>query len=294
MTIRAWLEPTSLEEACELLADDTWDSTALAGGTAVSLMIRMGFLMPDRLVSLARVADLAGITARDDDIVIGAGVTLAEIAEHPDVRGRLPSLARACASVGNVRVRNVATLGGNVAEADYASDPPAVLASLAATCVVRGPSGTRWVAVDDVVVGHYTTSLEPGELITAMVVPTPAGRRATYLKYVTRSSEDRPCIGVAARVDHERPAGSGTAVVGDLDVVVGAVASTPQRVPEATAAEIGRPLDDGAADRLAAAYVEAIDPIEDARGSSWYRRRMIGVFVRRAVQALAAGGAADG
>lgn len=285
MPVQAWLEPTSLDEACALLADDDIESTAMAGGTAVSLMLRMGFLDPERLVSLARLPDLHRVVVVDDHVEIGAAATLTTIAEHPAVRDRLPSLATACASVGNVRIRNVATIGGNVAEADYASDPPAVLVSLGAECLVRGPGGAeRRAGVEEVVVGHYTTSLEPGELITAVHVPTPTGRRATYLKYLTRSSEDRPCIGVAARVDRDGPGPDD--VVTALDVVVGAVAGTPQRVPEATAAEAGRPLDEAAADRLARAYADAIEPIDDARGSAWYRTQVIEVFVRRAVREL--------
>ncbi len=287
MPVASWLEPTSLDQACDLLADDEFESTALAGGTAVSLMLKMGFLDPERLVSLARLPGLDQIDVGDDHVDIGAAVSLSQVAQHATLRACLPSLATACASVGNVRVRNIATLGGNLAEADYASDPPAVLVSLGAVCVIRGPSGERRAGVEDVVVGHYTTSLEPGELITSVRIPTPPGRSATYLKYLTRSSEDRPCIGVAARVD--RAEARPDASVTGLDVVVGAVAGTPQRVAEATEAEVGRPLDRAAADRLATAYAEAIDPIDDARGSSWYRTQMIEVFVRRAVIELSDG-----
>lgn len=287
MPVETWLEPTSLDEACDLLADDQFASTPLAGGTAVSLMLKMGFLDPERLVSLARLPGLDHIAVAMDHVDVGAAATLTQVAEHPAVRAHLPSLATACASVGNVRVRNVATIAGNIAEADYASDPPAVLVSLGAECMIRGPAGERRAGVEEVVMGHYTTSLEPGELITSVRIPTPPGRNATYLRYLTRSSEDRPCIGVAARVD--RPQTRPDAPVTGLDVVVGAVAGTPQRVPEATEAELGRPLDRATADRLATAYARTIDPIDDARGSSWYRTQVIEVFVRRAILELADG-----
>lgn len=281
MPVTEYLEPTTVEEACRLVADDPFTSTALAGGTAVGLMMRQGLIAPDRLVSLAAVAGLNGIREHNGTVIVGAGTTLAGVASSALVRERLPSLAHAAGSVANVRVRNVATLGGNLAEADYASDPPAVLASLGATCTIRGTSGSRTIPVDEFITGFYTTALQPGELLTSVVVPAPPNRAAVYLKYVTRSSEDRPCVGVAARADD----GGGT--VRALDVVVGAVADRPQRVAEACAWATGRRLTEELIAEIAAAYRSGIEPMDDIRGSAWYRGEMIAVFVRRALLALA-------
>lgn len=275
-----YVEPTSVDEACRLLRDDPDGSMPLAGGTAVVLMLRFGLIAPERLVSLARLSELDGIEVDDGTVRIGAGVPINRVARSTAVRDRLPSLAAACDSVGNIRVRNVATLGGNLAEADYASDPPAVLSSLGAVCRVRGADGARDVPVAELVTGFYETALHDGEIITDVVVPTHPGRRSVYLKYVSRSSEDRPCVGVAARVDHDG------GQVTDLDVVVGAVAATPQRVPDALGAAVGRPLDDAAVTQVASAYADAIEPMDDARGSAWYRTQMIEVFVRRALSRL--------
>lgn len=287
MSVQEFLEPASLDEACQLLAAAPEETKALAGGTAVALMLRQGLIAPERLVSLARLAELGGITSQGAFVRIGAGVTLTEVARDRLVQERLPSLAYACQRVGNVRVRNVATLGGNLAEADYASDPPAVLASLGGFCTVRNTERVRTVFVDELITGFYTTVLEPGELITEIVVPTPPSRRAVYLKYVSRSSEDRPCVGVAARADFDGQA------VTEADVVVGAVAGTPQRLEEVCAALAGGALNDSAVAQVAERYGAELEPMDDARGSSWYRRRMITVFVRRALQALAQAGRSE-
>jgi carbon-monoxide dehydrogenase medium subunit len=183
--------------------------------------------------------------------------------------------------VGNLRVRNVATLAGNVAEADYASDPPAVLACVNASCSVHGLSGPRSVLVRDLITGFLSTSLSPDEVITGVRIPLASpGERCIYLRYTSRSSEDRPCIGVAAR-----------AVLDDrsvtaLDVVVGAVSGTPTSVPEVTDAVVGRSLDDAAIESVADGYADSIEPIDDIRGSAWYRTQMIRVFVRRALRTL--------
>lgn len=279
MSPPVFAEPQTLQEASELLAADPWGTKVISGGTAVVLMMQQGLISPDVLVSLGRIPNLRGIDRDGGLLRIGAATTLAEVAASPSVRASAPSLVSACSVVGNPRIRNVATLGGNLAEADYASDPPATLASLGASCTVRGPEGERTVAVRDLITGFYETVLGTGELVTRIDVPVPsAARGAVYAKYRSRSSEDRACVGVAARVDLL----DGT--VSDLDVVVAAVASTLQRVPPALAGVVGRVLDADVAEEVAHAYADAIDPMDDARGSAWYRRRMIRVFVRRALQ----------
>jgi aerobic carbon-monoxide dehydrogenase medium subunit len=279
-----FVEPTSVAEASAVLAADAWGARAIAGGTALVLMMRQGLANPDTLVSLGRLPELTGIGPEGPDLLrIGARTTLTDVAASPLVRRAAPSLAYACSRVGNVRVRNVATLGGNVAEADYASDPPAVLVALDASCRVTGPAGTRTVPVRDLVAGFYTTTLEPGEIVTDVLVPGPGpvDRRSSYQKYLSRSSEDRPCVGVAATADL---AGG---EVTRLTVVVGAVAGVPQRRDEIAVRAVGTRLEPDVRADIARAYAAAIDPMEDGRGSAWYRTRMIEVFVRRALDDLA-------
>jgi carbon-monoxide dehydrogenase medium subunit len=275
-------EPTTTDEACALLAADPWGTKAVSGGTALVLMMRQGLVAPAALVALWRIPGLGGISRTGRVLRIGASTTLAEIAASPLVREAAPSLAHACSVVGNVRIRNVATLGGNLAEADYASDPPATLASLGARCRVTGPAGLREVPVRDLVTGFYETELDHAELITHVDVPLPgAERRAVYLKYRSRSSEDRPCVGVAARLDLDD-----RGRVRELDVVVAAVAPTLHRLPAVLDAAAGRKPDTGLAREVAVAYSGAVDPLDDARGSGWYRRRMVEVLVRRALGRL--------
>jgi carbon-monoxide dehydrogenase medium subunit len=279
--VSQFLEPRSVDEAGRLLAEDPDESMAVAGGTAVTLMLRQRLIEPTRLVSLARIPGLHGIEERDGEVRVGAATTLTEVATAHVIRDRLPALAHAAGRVGNIRVRNVATMGGNVAEADYASDPPSVLASLGAECVVQGPDGVRQVAVDEFITGFYTNALRDGEVLTDVVIPTPVGRRAVYHKYVSRSSEDRPCVGVAARGDFDG------ATVRALDVVVGAVSARPQRLADVTGEASGHRLHDDLVDHIADEYAGRLDPMDDDRGSTWYRRQMIQVFVRRALIELA-------
>jgi carbon-monoxide dehydrogenase medium subunit len=281
-----YLEPTTVSKASELLNLHE-GSKVVAGGTAVVLMMQQGLLLPEVLVSLRSIDGLSSVTASDDLITIGSAVTLQEIATSSLLLERTPSLARACELVGNVRVRNAATLGGNLAEGDYASDPPTVLAGLDATVVAESERGERRIAARDLVTGFYETALERDEIITRIEVRSlEPDERAVYLKYVSRSSEDRPCVGVAARARFSDE------IVDELSIVVGAVASSPQRLDDVEDQAVGAPLEADVIESLAGAYSRGISPLEDARGSAWYRKRMIRVFVRRALTGLVSNGAA--
>jgi carbon-monoxide dehydrogenase medium subunit len=273
--------PDSIAEACRLLDESQGEAKLIAGGTAVVLMMRQGLIFPTLLVSLQRVENIASIEVVDGHVRIGGRATLHDVADSDIVRSHAPSLARACEVVGNVRVRNAATLAGNLAEADYASDPPSVLACLGAKCIAQGLDGTRSIPIADLITGFYSTELSPAEVITEVHVPiADPGEVTTYLKYVSRSSEDRPCVGVAASAIPR----DGT--IEDLHVVVGAVGPGPVGRPEVCSSATGRALDDATIRTVADGYADSIDPMEDARGSSWYRREMIRVFVTRALEAL--------
>jgi aerobic carbon-monoxide dehydrogenase medium subunit len=275
-----YLEPTTVSEASKLLKQRE-GAKAVAGGTAVVLMMQQRLLFPEALVSLRNIDGLSAISANDDVITIGSAVTLREIATSSLLVERTPSLATACGLVGNIRVRSWATLGGNLAEGDYASDPPTVLAGLDATVIAESGRGERTIPAGELVTGFYETALEPDEIITRVHVRALAPEeRAVYLKYVSRSSEDRPCVGVAARARFADGA------VEALSVVVGAVASSPQRLRDAEEAAVGTRLESDVIERLADAYSQGISPLEDARGSAWYRKRMIRIFVKRALTGL--------
>jgi carbon-monoxide dehydrogenase medium subunit len=178
--------------------------------------------------------------------------------------------------VASPRVRNQATVGGVLADADYASDPPAMLAALGAQVVLRSARGERTVAVDDLILGYYETCIAPDELLVEVVVP-PAPERAVYRKFRSRSTEDRPCVAVAATRDDGR-----------VRVVVGAVAEVPQHFPDVCALADGRALEPELREEIARRYGERVEPMADARGSAAYRRRVTAVEVRRALEELAA------
>jgi carbon-monoxide dehydrogenase medium subunit len=285
------LRPTLLAEATSLAREHDWDAKFVSGGTAVVLMLQQGLIAPSYLVYLNDLADVGGwrdIAETGEGLRIGGGVRLGDVARSESVRRLAPSLALAASVVGNVRIRNAATLGGNVAEADYASDPPAVLVALGASIEVSDGASTRTIPAADVFTDFFTTSLGTGELVTAIRVPHPGSARSSYTKFCSRSAEDRPCVGVAASL------ALSDGSVSRLAVALGAVAGTPVQELDICRRVLGRPAEASLFAEIAEAYAAAVDPIDDARGTAWYRRELIRVLVRRSLADLAttAGGGA--
>jgi carbon-monoxide dehydrogenase medium subunit len=276
----AFVVASSVDEAIGTLEHYGDGALVVAGATAVTIMLQQGLIAPAALISIGSIDGLRGVERDGNALRIGALTTHREVVDDPLVQEALPALSRTFGVVANVRVRNAATVGGVLAEADYASDPPAMLRALDAEVEVVGAAGSRTIAIGDFILGFFETALEPGELVTGVRVPIlPAGAGAAYEKFTTRSSEDRPCLGVAAIVRLDQA----TSACSDVRVAVGAAAETPQRFPEIEGAAQGRELDDRLATEIAERYAERIDPISDMRGTSWYRTEMIKVWVRRAI-----------
>jgi len=277
------VEPRSLSEAYSILADHE-DAKAIAGGTALLTIIKQGLLLPKLLVNLKKIRDASDISFDPvDGLRIGALATINEIESSPVVRQHYPALADACHVVANIRIRNIATIGGNLAHADYQSDPPTMLAALNARIELMTARGVRTLALGEFQLGSYDTALQAGELISAVVIPPiPDGMKGLYVKFTTGSSEERPCAGVAAlaRMDNGHCA--------ELRVAVGAVSSRPVRIAAESLAH-NQPLTSELISTIAAEAGRSIDPIDDVRGPADYKRHLVGVLVRRAISALAAG-----
>jgi carbon-monoxide dehydrogenase medium subunit len=277
--IPKWLAPTSLEEALALRARLGDEATVLAGGTFIGILMNQNILTPQILLSLRNVSELSFIEAEEGDgkaapLRIGAMTTHRAVERSPLIRQNWSILAYTFSLVASPRVRNQATVGGVLADADYASDPPALLEALDARIIARSVKGERQIPIEELITGYYETSLRPDELLVEVRIPQNAGR-AVYRKFRSRSSEDRPCVAVAA-----------AKVEGKLRVVVGAVADRPQYFPDICALADGEQLNRELATEIGRRYAESIDPIADSRGSATYRRRVIAVEVRRVLEGM--------
>ena len=278
------VEPESLKEALALLDPDDPAVRAIAGGTALMLMLKSGFFRPRRLVSLRRVGDgLAAIRASaEGGLVLGAMARLRDVERSPLVRERAPVIAEMLLLHSNVRVRNVATVGGNLAHGDPHMDLPPVLIALGATVTASGPAGRRDIAVEDLVSGYFETVLGNDELITEVAIPPQDGRRAVYLKCTTRAADDWPALGVAVSL------GLDGAAIRDPRIAVGAATDRAVRLKETEALLTGGETGEALWREAGAVASGEVETVGDDRGSAEYKKALVRVHVRRAL-ARAAG-----
>jgi aerobic carbon-monoxide dehydrogenase medium subunit len=290
MTPFELLEPTSFEQAISLLDPDDPTTRPFAGGTALMLMMKAGVFHPTRLISLGKVGETFSRIAQgpDGDLRIGAMASLSAVEHSALVARSAPVIVRTMKRLSNVRVRNVATIGGNLAHADPHMDLPPVLIALGASVVVIGRTGEHTIPLEGLFAGYYETVLKRDELIAELRIPAQGARRTTYLKCTTGSADDWPALGVAVSLDAEE------ADIRSAAVVVSAATEKPIRLKTAEAVLVGTQATEAVLRRAGDAAAEEAEVIGDVRGSAPYKRELLRVYVARAVrQALAANGAPD-
>ncbi|MGE5792374.1 MAG: FAD binding domain-containing protein [Bacteroidota bacterium] len=281
-------EPRTLREALALLDPDDANVRPISGGTAVMLMMKAGVLRPRRLVSLRAIdGGLAGISVQPDgELRVGAMTPLADLEGAAAVRKGWPVIARTLRTLSNVRVRNVATIGGHLAHGDPHQDLPPVLSALGARVTVAGPKGERTVPVEALTTGYYETVLARDELITAVAVPPLVKKRAAYLKCTTRSADDWPALGMAVALETEGDAhGTAGAVVRAASVFIGAATDKPTRLAAAESVLRGSRADDATLARAGDAAADELRIVGDPQGSAAYKKQLARVYLRRAVRA---------
>lgn len=280
-----YCRPPTLGAALDVLAaaSSTRPVYPLAGGTAISILARQGLLEPGLLVDLSDIAPLRGVASTHDGAVrIGALTTLREVETHPLVLDRCEELSVALGRVASVRIRNQATLGGNLVHADPAQDPPPVLLALDALVEVASARSQRTIPVEEFLRGPFETALTQDEIVTAIVIPPlPLGAAVRYAKYVPRSADDYATVSVAVRLDRE-PDGR----IAGARIVVGAAGPMPTRITAAEAELVGRKVSEVDLGIIAERVKAAVEPVDDLRGSAAYKRAMAGLWTRRTIEAL--------
>ncbi|MCC7362205.1 MAG: xanthine dehydrogenase family protein subunit M [Anaerolineales bacterium] len=271
--------PHSLPEALTVLADYGGAARVIAGGTDLLLKLKAGRIAPPAVVNLKRLPALRGQTV-NSHVTLGALTTLTDLHASPQLRARLPSVAAAAGTMASVQIRNLATLGGNLCNAAPSADLAPILIALEAVGLIAGPQGEREAPLEDFFTGPGQTALLPGELLTAVRI-APAAGPSTYLKLAPRACMDIAVVGVglALQLEGER--------CRRARIVLGAVGPTPRRARRAEDVLLGERLTPERIAQAADLAAEAAQPIDDVRGSAWYRRRMVTTLTRRGLLALA-------
>ncbi|HMD73845.1 MAG TPA: xanthine dehydrogenase family protein subunit M [Steroidobacteraceae bacterium] len=288
MTPFELLEPASLREAIALLDPDDSAVRPIAGGTALMLMMKAGVFRPSRLVSLRKLpAEHSRIAlAADRELIIGAMTPLSQVERSAEVARFAPVIPRAMLRLSNIRVRNVATIGGCLAHGDPHMDLPPVLIALDAHVSVVGPAGERKIAVEDLFAGYFETVLQKNELISELHIPAQGKASAAYIKVTTGSAEDWPALGVAVSLEREGSA------IRSARIVVSAATEKAMRLSASEHALAGADIDERTLARAGEAAAGEVECISDVRGSAPYKRELVRVFVVRALrQALDGKGA---
>ncbi len=272
---------SSVDEALKLLATDG-DAKVLAGGHSLLPAMKLRLSEPGSLVDIGRIGDLKKISFASGVLDIGAMATHAEIASNSAVNTNCPALASAASQIGDQQVRNFGTLGGNIAHADPASDPPTVLVACNATIHIRGSGGTRQVKAGDFFVDLFTTDLQEGELITNVQIAALGNKKSAYAK-LSHPASRYAVVGVCVVLEM-----SGSNCQSAV-VAVGGATTHAMRSSGAEAALAGSSLDENALNAAANALMRDIDGhiMGDVSYPEAYRRAMAGVYLKRAVKAAA-------
>lgn len=273
-------QAATLDEAASLMARHAPDARFLAGGTDLLVDLKTGRVAVGHLVSLNRIDALRGIGKTESGLRIGALATVTELGDSTVVREGFAPILDAAMQMAARQIRNMATVGGNVACAVPCADLPPILTAMKAGAYLWSPGGERMVALEEFYTGPRETVRRDDEVLVHVFVPeSPRGFGAAYARFAQRDGNAIAVAGVAAslRLD-ERGA------VQEARVVLNAVAPTPKLVEQATQVLVGGPPDEDAFAAAATAARDAAEPITDARGSADFRRDLVEVLARRALR----------
>src|SRR5579859_576001 len=271
--------PATLDEALALLAEHGEAARPMAGGTALVVLMKQSLVEAEQIVSLARIPGLDTIRVEGGELHIGGLARHYDVETSPVVRGFAPFLCEVYRRVATVRVRNMATVGGGLAHADPAQDPPPGFIALDARVRLVSRGGQRELPVAELSRDYYETVIRPDEILTEVIVPRPAsGAAFAYLKFLPRTEDDYATVAVAARAERQN------GVCRNLRVALGAAGPTPIRATAVEQALEGRAVSTASVRAAAETVADAVDPLDDFRGSSGYKREMAVVFTRRALE----------
>ena len=275
-----YLEPRTVAEACALLKQYNGDAKVFAGGTHLTILMKQGLYEPRTLVNIKKIPELNGI--RYDDatgLTIGALVTHRELETSALVREKFPVLCEAEREVANIRVRNMGTVGGNLASGEPLTDLSQIFIALDGQVKIAGARVHRMIPVEELFVDFYTTSLAEDEILTQIVLPPlPPRSGIDYIRFSSSSVVDKPSVGVAVRLTLD----SGAETIQTARIVLGCVGATPVRARKAEALLVGKKLTAALAQDAGSVASQECSSTSDLRGSEQYKRAIVKTLVKRA------------
>ncbi len=276
---------SSIAEALELLGEYGDEAEFIAGGTSLVLMMQQGLVQPGVVIGLGAIPELRGIKRTPDGgLDVGAMTTHRVLETSPEAFAFAAALPQSLGVIATIRIRNQATLGGNLVHADPAQDPPPVLIALdAAVDLVAAGGAERLVPMESFFTDYFETTIAENELVRSVKIPPmPAGAKLAYKKFLPRTEDDYATVSVAVRLAVDA---GGTCT--DLRIGLGALGVTPLRAKAVESALLGQQLTPENVRDAAALVRDEVDPLDDVRGSAKYKREMARVWTERTIVHLA-------
>lgn len=283
MRFEQYFEPETVEECCRILQDYGEDAKLLAGGTDLAPRLKNKILKPKAVVGIWNIPTLQDIEVTAEGLTLGAAAQLRKISLDPALEKDYQVIREAAGHVSSMQVRNVATIGGNACNASPSADAIQGLMAMKAAAVIAGTEGSREVPIEDFFTGPGKTVLTTGEMLVSFKVPAPKpGTGAVYKKFAIRGDTDISIVGVSCSLTLQK---DGT--VEDVRISLAAVGPKPMRATAAENLLKGKPLTAELIQEVGEAAAMACTPISDQRATAEYRKEMIRVWTRHAVEEAA-------
>ena len=277
-----FVEPTTVHEALDFLEQKGEESKILAGGCSLTILLKNGLIDPKYVVSIEKLPGLDSLKHENSQLRIGSLVPHRVIELSGLIKTHQPMLSQMASCIGQVQVRNLGTLGGNLCHAEHRADPPAALLALGAKVVLASKTGDRTLTMDNFVEDYYQTVIKPGEiLVEVLVSDLPPNSFSKYLRFSPRSTMEEPIVTVAV-VSVPNKDGK----IKELRLALGAVAPKPFRVYDAEKLLVSKGLSEEAISEAASIAADHSDPLEDIYGPADWKREMVSVHVRRILKTV--------
>jgi aerobic carbon-monoxide dehydrogenase medium subunit len=275
-----YLEPATVAEACALLKQHAGEAKVFAGGSHLTILMKQGLYQPKALVNIKKISELKGIQFdAKEGLAIGALVTHREIETASLIQEKFPVLSEAEKEVANIRVRNMGTVGGNLASGEPLTDLSQIFIALDGKARITGLNGQRTIPIEELFVDFYQTSLGEDEILTQVVIPPlPLRSDIEYIRFSSSSVVDKPSAGVAVRLTLETDGET----IQIARIVLGCVGATPVRARKAEALIAGKILTLQLAEEAGSIAAQECSPSSDLRGSEQYKRAIVRTLVKRA------------
>lgn len=273
-----YFEPKTLEETVAFLTSRVRETSLMAGGTDLLVLMKKGVLKPKYVVNISKLPGLSGIKQDEEGLTIGALTTIRKIENSEIVKTCFHFLSEAAGSLGSVQIRNLATIGGNLCRASPSAEMAPPLLATDAKVRTVSPRGSRLLSLGRFFLGPGATALETDEILMEIKVPKLARHTGTAFLKIARTSMDLAKVNVATCVTVEKN------ICSDVKIALGAVAPTPIRAKKAEYVLQGQELNDVLIEKAAEVAAGETNPINDIRSNAWYRKKVSKTLVSRALK----------